>query len=69
MKCQSLFSGKNKKKYFKMLSAEIIAQRAKQVTGDINFCEDFIVGDEIILWLENALEKLVGTLFMSPYNN
>ena len=29
MKCQSLFSGKSKKKYYKMSSAEIIIQHAK----------------------------------------
>ena len=29
MKCQSLLSGKNKKKYFNMLSAETFTQSAK----------------------------------------
>ena len=28
MKCQSLFSGKNKKKYFKMLPTEMFTQHA-----------------------------------------
>ena len=30
MKCQVLFSEKTKKKYFKMLSAEIFTQHAQQ---------------------------------------
>ena len=30
MKCQILFSGENKKKYFNMLSAEFFSQSAKQ---------------------------------------
>ena len=29
MKCQSLFSGENKKKYFKMSSAKILTKHAK----------------------------------------
>ena len=29
MKCQNLFSGKNKRKYFKMLSAENLTRSAK----------------------------------------
>ena len=29
MKCENLFSGKNKKKYFSMLSAENFTQSAK----------------------------------------
>ena len=30
MKCQNLFSGKNEKKYFSMLSVENFTQRAKR---------------------------------------
>ena len=33
MKCQILFSGKNKKKYFKMLSAENFTRSAKLQSG------------------------------------
>ena len=33
MKCQILFSRKNKKKYFKMSSAEIFSQHAKCYTS------------------------------------
>ena len=31
MKCQNLFSGKNKRKYFKMLPAENLTQSAKHL--------------------------------------
>ena len=48
MKCQNLFSGKNKKKYFKMSSAEIFTQSAKRIywhvippdiSGEQVYCE------------------------------
>ena len=34
MKCQILFSGKNKKNYTKMSSAEIFTQSAKRLTNE-----------------------------------
>ena len=33
MKCQNLFSGENKKKYFKMLSAENLPRVLKEIAG------------------------------------
>ena len=37
MKCQNLFSGKIKKKYFKMSSAETFTQHVKYLQTSFNF--------------------------------
>ena len=35
MKCQTLFSGKKKEKYFKVSSAEFFTQHAKHLSGKV----------------------------------